>query len=246
MEPVERPAMAVLAPIQGLLASIAHPIAETLDSITHLGSLKEENEKLRHQIEQLNTEVVRLREVQLENERLRALIAYQQGNPGLRFQTAAVIGRDPTNLVQTIVINKGLKQGVSKGMVVVAEGGLAGKVTNAYENSAKVRLITDPSSAVSAMVQRSRSSGLVEGKAGGALAMSYLAKGDDVAVGDLVITSGLGGGFPKGILIGQITEVGGSPSEPFQHVLLQPAASFSKLEEVLVIINFTPPTPESP
>lgn len=246
LEPVESRAMAVLAPVQGFLTSIAHPVADALDTIANLGTLKGKNAELEGQIERLNAEVVRLREAQLENERLRALIGYQQSSPGHRFRPAAVIGRDPTNLVQAVVINTGLNHGVDRGMVVVAAGGLVGKVVKAYENSARVLLITDPSSAVSALVQRTRASGLVTGKAGGALVMSYLAKGEDVALGDLVITSGQGGGFPKGILVGQVVETGGSPSEPFQQLTLRPAVPFSGLEEVLVIMDFAPQPLDGP
>jgi rod shape-determining protein MreC len=126
-------------------------------------------------------------------------------------------------------------------MPVVTERGLVGRVETVYPTLSKVRLIIDTSSAVSALVQRTRATGVVKGQPGGELVLDYLPQGQDVvAVGDVVLTSGAGGGFPRQLVIGQVIEIRQKDYEMFQQAVLRPTVDFDRLEVVLIITNFVP------
>ena len=240
MAPLEGWAMRGLKPVQGTVSRLTSPVRGFFDTLARMGDLEEENESQRQEIERLQQEIVRLRELEIENQRLRVLLDYGAEQQGYQFLPAAIIGRDPSNLMQCIIIDKGTQDGVEEGMVVVANGGLAGRVTQSLVTSAKVLLITDPSSSVNAMVQRSRALGVVNGKPGSRLMMEFVPQSEEAMEGDLVITSGLGGGFPKGLFIGHVVKMGGDDMDLFRELQLQPAVQFDRLENVLVITNFTP------
>ncbi|MBI2864550.1 MAG: rod shape-determining protein MreC [Chloroflexi bacterium] len=241
--PVENIFMRGLAPVQRVGSGIFDPLFSLLVDLRDLHQLREGNERNRKTIDQLTGEVVRLREVDVENQRLKAELNYKKQYPGTEYVSAAIIDHDPSNVIQGVMIDKGTEHGVKQGMVVVSPGGLVGKVTKAYNSSAKVLLITDPSSSVNGMVQRldSRALGVANGKVKG-LEMKYLPQSEVVKTNDLIVTSGLGGGFPKGLFIGRVTDVVRNDLEMFQEAKIEPAVKFSRLEAVMVITNFTPAT----
>lgn len=236
---LEDEALQVSAPFQRAVARGAGWMAQRVMQEDRQG-LSRENAELRRAVGQLTQEIVRLRETERENERLRALLHYVQQHPGQEHLLASVIGWEPDNLTEAILIDKGRTHRVQEGMVIVAEAGLVGKVTQAYERAAKVRSVTDPGSAVSALIQRSRVQGVIRGHPSGRLNMAFVGRGEDVVVGDLVLTSGLGGGFPKGILIGQVKAVRGLDAELFQEITVEPAVGPLGLEQVLVLVDFLP------
>lgn len=239
-QPAEGLAMQVMVPLERGLGYLAAPLASGLGGITRLFDLQKENQQLREEVLRLTQEVVRLREAELENRRLQELLWLRDKNPDLRFVGARVIGADSSNLIQSLLIDKGSADGVEKGMAVVAAEGLVGRVSQVYANSARVLLITDPSSSVSAMIQPSHALGMVRGRPGSRLAMEYLSEGRNVAAGDLVLTSGLGGNFPKGLLIGQVKSIRRNDVELFQELSLEPAVAFRQLEEVMVVVGNQP------
>lgn len=240
MVSVEGWVMQGIKPMQSSTAHITDSLSRFFTSLARRGDLEAENERQRQEIEGLTQEIARLRELEFENQRLRVLLNYQAENPGYEFLPAAVIGRDPSDLLQRIIIDKGTEDGVMDGMVVVASGGLAGKVIKSYPTAARVLLITDPSSAVNAMIQDSRALGVVRGKPANSLTMEFVPQSEQVAEGDLVITSGLGGSFPKGLLIGRVVEIKGDDMDLFHELRIEPAVQFDRLEDVIVITNFTP------
>jgi len=240
MAPLEAWVMRGLKPVQGTVSHLTSPLRGFLDTLARTGDLEAENERQQQEIERLRKEIVRLRELEIENQRLHVLLNYEAENRGWQFLPAAIIGRDPSNLMQRIIIDKGTEDGVEEGMVVVASGGLVGRIIQSFSTSARVLLITDPSSSVNAMIQRSRALGVVSGKPGNKLMMEFVSQSEEAMEGDLVITSGLGGGFPKGLFIGHVVELGGGDPGLFRELWLQPAAQFDGLESVLVITNFTP------
>ncbi|MBU1879850.1 MAG: rod shape-determining protein MreC, partial [Chloroflexi bacterium] len=210
-----------------------------LQSLADLGILRQQIAELERERDALLAENVRLREAERENVVLREQLGYQQAHPQLELLPAQVVGRDPTNLLRTLLIDKGAEDGVRAEMVVVTPRGLVGRIDHVGSNWAQVLLITDMSSSVNAMVQRSRATGVVQGYVGGRLVMRYIPQGESVVINDLILTSGLGGAFPKGLLIGQVTEVRQKDIEMFQEAEIQSIVNFYRLEQVLVVLNFT-------
>jgi len=194
-----------------------------------------ENEKLKREGDFLRSQLNETRECVLENRRLTQLLSLKQ-KVSYKAVAARVIGRDPSNWESAVIIDKGKNFNIKKGYVAVTFLGLAGKVVEVGSAASKVMLINDPNFAVSAFVQRSRYEGLVSGSLGNSLMMKYLSKDSDVKTGDMIVTSGLTVLFPKGLLIGQVREVGEEFSELSRYAVIKPAVNLAALEEVLIII----------
>jgi rod shape-determining protein MreC len=189
-------------------------------------------------------ENVRLKELESENEALRQLLQFTQANPTDSYRAAEVvghvIGQDPSNLLRYIIIDVGTGDGVAKGMPVVTDRGLVGRIVEVSSRSSKVLLINDVSSSVNAIIQSSRATGIVEGKADGGLVMKYIPQPVEVNVGDIILTSGLGATFPKRLVIGQVTAVHKRDIELFQEAEIKPTVDFDRVEIVLVLTSFEP------
>lgn len=194
-----------------------------------------QNERLKRQIDILNNKLSEADEVYRENARLKNLLSFKQKSQ-YKSIAARVIGRDPSNWSSAIIIDKGEKDGIKKGLVSVTFLGLVGRVAEVSDSTSKVLLITDPNLSISALVRRSRQEGLVVGSLGGSLIMKYLPKECDISVADQVITSGLTPNYPKGLLIGTVSETGEELSSFMRYAVIKPAVNLAALEEVLVII----------
>jgi rod shape-determining protein MreC len=216
-------------------------------------------EQLQAQVDALTAENVRLREYEAEAQELRSLLNFTREYPVTAFLGADVVGRqacttfpcgevigtDPNPYLRYITINVGAQQGVKGGMPVVGGGAvLVGRIAQVGPRTSKVQLLTDLDSAVAALLQTSRATGLVVGQPDGSLRMEYIEQGASVAVGDFVLTSGLGGILPKGLLIGQVTEVQQMDYALHQAAIVRPALDLSHLEMVLVITAFEQIPPE--
>ncbi len=244
LQPIEDLALRFVVPIQGKLTSLTNRITDLTQTTQDIRELHRRNEELQGLADSLMIENVRLKEIESENETLRRLLGFTQANPTHSYKAAEVkgrvIGRDPSNFLSYLTIDSGSQQGIEKGMPVVTERGLVGRITDVGSNWAKVMLIIDPSSSVNALIQTSRATGVVEGQVGRSLAMKYIPQGETVNVNDIVLTSGLGGNFPKKLIIGQITAVHQRDIEMFQQADIRPTVDFNNLEIVLVITNFLP------
>ncbi len=240
LAPAESMVLQLLNPVQGWLSEGVAVGQSALETIAELGSLRQRIAALEAERDALQAENVRLREIEGEYVLLREQLGYQQAHPKLDLLPAEVVGHDPTNLLRFLIINKGSQDGTRAEMTVVTPRGLVGRISTVGPNWARVLLITDVSSSVNAMVQRSRTTGVVQGQVGGRLVMRYIPQGESVQVGDLILTSGLGGNFPKGVLIGRVTEVRQKDIEMFQEAEVQSAVNFNRLEQVLVVRNFVP------
>ncbi|MEE8163615.1 MAG: rod shape-determining protein MreC [Anaerolineae bacterium] len=244
LQPFEDLALRFVVPVQGKLTSLANSLSDLTQTTRGLRELRRRNEDLQSLADSLMIENVRLKEIESENETLRRLLNFTQANPTHSYKAAEVkgrvIGRDPSNFLSYLIIDLGSQQGIEKGMPVVAERGLVGRITDVGSNWAKVMLIIDPSSSVNALIQSSRATGVVEGHVGGSLVMKYIPQGETVNVNDIVLTSGLGGNFPKKLIIGQVTTVQQRDIEMFQEAHIRPTVDFNNLEIVLVITNFLP------
>jgi rod shape-determining protein MreC len=246
----ERAVTVLLAPVEYVAAKVSYGFRQAGTSTGQLFNVYSENQALRAENEQLRQSGIDLTEVMAENVRLKAMLDYRKTAPQFDFVLATVVGRDPGTWTNTIIINRGTEHGVAKDMAVVTPAGLVGSVVQAYGNSAKVQLILDPRSAVGAIVQRpeSRVAAIVEGSAAKppALRMVNIARDADVIKGDKIVTSGFGGIYPKGRLVGEVTDVVNEEGGLLKYAILKPAVDFDRLEEVLVIVRSREPAPVLP
>lgn len=191
---------------------------------------------LRDQNTELRARVMQLEEAALEAERLRELVGIKDA---LEMESigARIIERSTDNWSRTIVIDKGTNDGISVGMAVVSGDGLVGQTVEVGPYSSKVRLIQDDRSGVAALLQTTRADGIVAGSVDGDLMLEFISKEESVTVGDVVITSGMGGVFPKGIVIGEVSKVDDRASGVYRTVHVEPSSHIETLEEVLVIVG---------
>lgn len=232
----------VLAPIQRVLAETGMTTDRFFQAIGELDTLRAENARLHANNDKLTLENARLAEAAIAAQQGAKLDAAQRALP-YRTITAPVIARDPSGVLKTIVIGVGTDQGVRADQVVLSEKGVVGRVSEAGSNYAKVILVTDSSSSVSALVQTSRASGIVRGQYGDALLMEWILQSDPVKAGDVIVTAGLGIGtelrslYPKGLVIGTVVDVTKAEVSAYQRAVVAPAVDLRKLENVLVITD---------
>lgn len=247
LDPVENVTLNVTSPLQSAVSSVTRPVADAVNNITDASALSEENRRLREENERLTNELARAREQTIQQDAQQGLAEVQQQFPGETLLAASVVARDSSNARSIIAIDRGSSDGVREGMVVVSEGkSLVGRVSKTYSDYAWVTLITDPKSAVSAIVQESRAEGVVAGNYDRSLVMEFVGQGAAVREGDFVVTSGLGGGYPEGIVIGRISQAEKTEQDLFQEVHVDHLASLSKLEDVMIVTSFLPRTLEQP
>ena len=245
--PLENAVLTVISPVERGLRNAADPVAEWISNLTDLNKLSNENKDLRAENERLKGEVVRLRESEVKLQEMEKLLQVKQAFPDQEFLAASILAKDPSNLKEVVAIDRGKGDGVREGMVVVTEGhSLVGTVTSVLDGYSWVTLITDPNSAVSAMVQESRAQGVVTGSYSRQLSIEFVAQGAAVKEGDVVITSAIGGHYPPGLVMGRVTAVQSTPQELFKKVSVEPLASLARLETVLVLTSFVPLNLESP
>lgn len=218
------------------MASFIKNEGSPLVKITKVRFLIKENRRLKKEIALLKTSLNETRESAIENTQLRELLEFKQRVP---YQTipAQVIGRDVSNWNKTLIIDKGLDDGLEERMVVVAGAGLVGRIIEVQRSVSKVLQINDVKNKCSAMIQNSRDLGIITGDSAGGLKMIYLSRNADVKEGDIIITSGLGGIFHKGILVGAIISVYPEKDELNKFAKVRPEVDFDKIENVLVIVG---------
>ena len=226
-------------PFQKAVTYSTDAIGNLIDSYVLLVNLKRENVALRKKVTELREENSLLRERAMASERLQSLLQFSKKIPG-PILPAQIIGIDPSSWFRTILIDKGTKHGVERGMAVVCPEGIVGHVLQTSPHSAKVLLITDFNSSVDAIVQRSRAKGVVEGNGKSRCRLKYASRAEDIQLGDRVVTSGLGGRYPKGLLVGKINKIQKKSYGLFQQAEIVLSANFSKLEEVFVITETRP------
>ncbi len=241
LQPIENVVQAALSPIERAASGLFNGFGNLFGAVRDLNELRTRNAELETQNQNLLTEIAQLRGLQGENATLRELLNFTQENPQYQYQTAAVIGRDPSPYLRYITINAGTREGVQVGMPVVTAGAtLIGRVTDAGLRSAKVQLLNDLSSAVNVRLQSTNVTGLAQGQQDGSLLVQYLPLSTQIITNDIALTSGLGGNLPRNLVVGQVTNVNKADFEVGQSVQLRPAADYDRLNVVLVITNFEP------
>lgn len=232
----------ITSPVQKVVGGISGRIDNVWRGYFYLVGTQKENEDLKRELQELKLQLHRYREADLANQRLRALLNFKK-SIATSLLPAELVAFDPSGWFQTILIDKGSSDGVAQDMAVVSADGLMGRVIGVSSHYAKVLLILDANSAVDALIQRSRVRGVLVGLGRDLCLLKYVQRNEDVQVGDQVISSGMGGVFPKGLLLGTVQEVVRGNSGLFQRVEVEPAANFNRLEEVMVVIQ---PPPEEP
>lgn len=216
-------------------------VADALAGPRDLEEARSEIALLQTQLEALERENEELREVQGEYQILQDLFNRVRQTPELRRQTANVIGYDTSPAVRSILIDKGSDDGLRVGMPVESPRGLIGRIFRTTQNSSQVVLITDNASAIPVRLGTSRATGSLKGRgASGDLIVDWIDLKFQLEVGEVVLTSGLGGDFPQDIVIGRVVQVLRNESDLFQQAIVQPATDFDTMEIVLVVTDFTP------
>ncbi|MDZ7642651.1 MAG: rod shape-determining protein MreC [Desulfurivibrio sp.] len=203
-------------------------------------NVREENRRLREELRQYRAAATRYREAVATNVRLQKLLELKETLPDPTL-SARVIGRDPSQWFQTLTIDRGSSDGVERGMPAVTIEGIVGQVIETSPHYAKVLLATDPNSAIDAIVQKNRVQGIIKGDGEG-LVLHYVLRNFEVAKGDHLITSGLGGVFPKGLPVGTVAEVVRAQRGMFQKIKVEPAADFPRLEHLIIVMKKAPLT----
>ena len=225
--------------IMGWTNERSQALDEALEGPRDLETARSEIAQLQERINTLERENEELREIEGEYQLLLDLFNRARQAPDYQRLTASVIGQDSSQAVRSIIIDKGSADGVRVGMPVESSRGLVGQVFRTTPNSSQVVLITDSSSAVPARLGTSRATGILRGGGvGGSLSIDWIDLKHQLEVGEVVLTSGLGGRFPQDLVIGRVIEVDRREAELFQRAIIQPAVDFDALEVLFVISDF--------
>lgn len=223
-----------LLPAQFLVSSGKMLLVDSATGFKELAQAKEINQKLQAQINEQTQKLNIFEELRLENERLRALLDFKE-----RFQyqgiAARVIGSDPGALSRTMILNRGSDHGVQEGMAVLSTHGVVGKVFQVDGGRARVLLVNDINSRVDAVVQRSRARAIAAGTLAGDLILKFLARRQNLQVGDVLISSGMDGVFPSGVIVGVVESIDKNPNLVLEEAVIRPAVDFDSVEEVFVV-----------
>jgi rod shape-determining protein MreC len=215
-------------------------IQDFLAAPCDITTLRTRNAELEAQVSQLQTQVIELQQRVNETEILAALVDFSRSSPESTYKAAAVIGRDPSPFLHYIIINRGSNDDIRRGMPVVTNQGLVGRVDAVISDASRVQLITDPASAVNVHLQNAQTDAVLNGSVTGVISLDFISQDANVEAGDLILTSSLGGGYPPDLIVGQVVNVSNLDYELFQQATVQPSVDFSRLEIVLVITNFRP------
>ncbi|MFA5146076.1 MAG: rod shape-determining protein MreC [Candidatus Omnitrophota bacterium] len=211
-----------------------HGIPGAIKRMIPFASFREENRLLRARIDYLSRRIEEMKSFAAENARLREILEFKKELPYATI-AAQVIGRDPSNWSNSIIIDKGLNNGIRQNRAVLSVRGLVGRVVELGRRSSKILLISDPNSKVGVLIQRNRQGGILVGRPDGYCKMIYIALDADVKEGDVVFTAGLGSIFPRDVLVGYVESVDKEPGRLYKYAIVKPAQDLAKVEEVLCI-----------
>lgn len=230
----QRAVMGAVTPLQRLTFSVAHPIQRAWGYVVTFGRDRADNDRLKLVNYRLKQEVRRLKGYEAENRRLKRLVGFK-GDTSFDLVPARVISRSPSNWHAVVTIDVGRNEGIARRMAVVTPDGLVGQVIEAAARTSQVQLINDQKSGVGIEIRRTGQTGVVEGRIDRRLRLRFVGKEADVKVDDRVLTSGIGGVYPRGLVVGLVNQVENSQYELEKLIYVRPAVNFDKLAEVLVI-----------
>jgi rod shape-determining protein MreC len=232
---LESVVLRLTGPVQAGLDRAIGGVADAWGRYLYLVDTAEDNRQLIEENRTLRAVLTQSDEVRLENQRLRLLLDFKEAQE-IDTLPARVIAEDASSWFRTVMIDKGSEQGVTEGMPVVVAEGVVGRVVRSSPRFARVLLITDASSAIASLIQNNRARGVCRGQ-GDLLVFDFVLRQEDVSVGDRVVTSGMGGVFPKGLVVGHVKSVDRQEFGLFQTIAVTPSVDFSHLEEVLVLLR---------
>jgi len=228
----------LIYPVQYAANSLYVATRDFFVNIALLRSAQKENKSLQAELSLYKAKVNSFNELVKDNEQLREYLKYRSSSPfSYRLLNAEVIARSASNWFSSFEINRGQDDGIKGDMAVISADGLVGRIAEVSKSSSKVLLITDPSSAVSVVNQRSRHVGIIIGSSIGPLLMKYVSSNADMQPGDIIVTSGMSEVFPRGIAVGTVTSVNKKDYDLFQKISVSPAVNLSKLESVFVVVR---------
>lgn len=230
---MERPVLAVSGFFERIITSSYSAVESVGNGYAFLVRTHRQNRRLQEEVDTLTLENAITNELLVENERLRDLLGFRKLNPPSTVPVQ-IIGKESSPSSRTITIDKGSSQGIVKDAAVITSSGVVGKVQLALAGTSKVMLLTDPGSTLAVRVQRNREEGLLEGKLE-SCALKYVSYYADIQEGDLLVTSGLDGIYPKGLPVARVVKVTKHEAAAFQSVVAEPAVDLSRLEEALVL-----------
>lgn len=253
LTPLSRIVITPLVTAQTWIATRYQAVQNYLNAPQDLARLRQENSELKAENSNLQAEIIELKQEIAEKRILSALVDFARIQPENRYLAAAVIGREPSPFLQYVLINRGSDDGLRRGMPVLTQQGLIGRIAAVTADAARVQLVKDTASTINVRLDPSGIQAVLRGEVNGELILDMIPQSANVQNGDLVLTSGLGGNYPPNILIGQVTGIRSRNYDLFQTATVQSVVDFSKLEIVLVIMNFRPidiaplvPTPLGP
>jgi rod shape-determining protein MreC len=225
----------ILSPFQNFFTHTIKSVSASINHYFFLVDVVKQNDQLKLEVKRLINKKNQLIEHLASQKRLAKLMAYE-GDWEMKTLVASVIGKGATQWSKVVIINKGTQDGVEDHLAVITDAGVIGQVIHVGLNTSKVLLIVDGRSAVDALFQDSRVSAVVVGKGDDKCRLKFVSNTSDIKLGDLVLSSGLGGIFPKGLVIGKVSEVIKKKQGLFQEITLTPGSDLSRLEEVLVLL----------
>ena len=253
LAPLSRVAFAPFVTAQTWLAIRYQAITSFMNTPRDVAELMQRNSQLEAEVSRLQAQIIELEQQNAQLPVLSALLDFNRTHPDNQYITASVIGRDYSPFLHYLIINRGSDDGLRRGMPVVSEKGLVGRVAAVTPQAARIQLITDAGSSINIRLKDSGAEAVLSGSLTGELSIDSIPQDSAVKTNEIVLTSGLGGDYPPNILIGQITSVQQRPVDLFQTATVQPVVDFAQLDIVLVIVNFRPmdispliPTPSAP
>jgi len=253
LAPVIRVVLDPFVSVQTWISTRYQTIQDYITAPQDIIRLRTRNLELEAEVSRLQSEIIDLKQQIVETRILSALVEFARIHPEYRYVAASAIGQDPSPFVKYVIINRGSDDDLRRGMPVVTQQGLVGRIAAVTSSAARVQLITDPASSINVKLEPSGAQAVLLGSFTGDLSLEMIPQSASVQIGDLVLTSGLGGNFPGDILVGQITSVRRRETDLSQTAVVQPVVDFSKLQIMLIITNFRPldigplvPTPAAP
>ena len=239
---VEAVGTQILAPLQFGVSGLLGQAEELAGVVRRIGEIARQNDQYRDEIDRLQAEIARLRELEVENRDLRNLLGLKQRPIPGELLPVRVIARDPSPHVQMITVDRGTDDGIAEGMTVITWRGVVGRVSRVGPTSSKVLLITDVNSSISGRIQSSeeRVTGIIRGRAERGLVMQHIPQEESLQTGDAIVTSDLGGVMPEGLVVGQIVQIRRKDVDVFQEALIEPAADLRRLERLYVLTDAEP------
>lgn len=233
---------AIMTPIQRVVTTVSNEISEFFTAQQRAEELEKENSMLRERVQELTSDLIDYDKYKLDNEFYAGFLEIKEEHPDFQFQPAMVVARDPTDVFGSFTIDQGTLNGVTPRDPVITSEGLVGYVSEAGPTFSTVITLYDPALRVGAVDSRTRDAGIVTGgltyAEQGNCRMSYLQRSASVTLGDFVITSGAGGVFPKGLMIGTIEEIKQETTDISLYAVVKPAVDIEQVQQVMVITSF--------